>query len=35
MVETINDREFAERYNVTSANAIKAGRLLPQVFYYL
>ena len=35
IAETINDREFAERYNVTSANAINAGRLLPQVFYYL
>jgi threonine synthase len=33
--ETINDRVFAERYNVTSANAINPGRLLPQTFYYL
>jgi threonine synthase len=32
---TINDREFSQRYNVTCANAINAGRLLPQVFYYL
>jgi len=35
VVETINDRKFSERYNVTSANTINAGRLLPQVFYYL
>jgi len=35
VIGTINDREFADRYNVTSANAINAGRLLPQVFYYL
>ncbi|MDR2479281.1 MAG: threonine synthase [Treponema sp.] len=33
--ETINDRQFAERYGVTSANAINPGRLLPQTFYYL
>ena len=33
--ETINDRPFAERYNITSANAINPGRLLPQAFYYL
>jgi threonine synthase len=33
--ETINDRKFAERYGVTSANAINPGRLLPQTFYYL
>jgi len=32
---TINDRKFAERYSVTSANAINVGRLLPQAFYYL
>lgn len=31
----INDRRFADRYNVTSANAINPGRLLPQVLYYL
>jgi threonine synthase len=35
VVETINDREFSVRYNVTSSNTINAGRLLPQVFYYL
>ena len=35
VVETINDRKFSSRYNVTSANTINAGRLLPQVFYYL
>ena len=35
VVEIINDRKFSERYNVTSANTINAGRLLPQVFYYL
>jgi threonine synthase len=33
--ETINDRNFAERYGVTGANAINPGRLLPQTFYYL
>ena len=33
--EIINDRPFAERYNVSSANAINPGRLLPQAFYYL
>jgi threonine synthase len=31
----IRDRPFAGRHNVTSANAINAGRLLPQAFYYL
>jgi threonine synthase len=35
MVEAINDRPFAERYGLTSANAINLGRLLPQCFYYL
>ncbi|MDR0668767.1 MAG: threonine synthase [Treponema sp.] len=35
IVEVINDRPFAERYGVTSANAINLGRLLPQCFYYL
>jgi threonine synthase len=33
--EAINDRPFAGRYSITSANAINAGRLLPQSFYYL
>jgi threonine synthase len=33
--ELINDRPFAERYNITSANAINPGRVLPQAFYYL
>jgi len=33
--ETINDGPFTERYNITSANAINPGRLLPQAFYYL
>ena len=33
--ETINDRPFAERYGITSANAVNPGRLLPQAFYYL
>jgi threonine synthase len=32
--EAINDRPFAERYNITCANAINPGRLIPQVFYY-
>ena len=31
----ICDREFSERHNVTGANTINPGRLLPQVFYYL
>jgi threonine synthase len=35
IVEAINDRPFAERYGITSANAINLGRLLPQCFYYL
>jgi threonine synthase len=35
VTELINDRPFAERYNVTSANTINPGRLLPQAFYYL
>jgi threonine synthase len=33
--EAIKDRPFAERYGLTSANAINPGRLLPQSFYYL
>jgi threonine synthase len=33
--EAIHDRPFAERYGITSANAINPGRLLPQAFYYL
>ena len=33
--ELINDRPFAERYNVTSANTINPCRLLPQAFYFL
>jgi len=33
--DIIGDRPFAERYNITSANAINPGRLLPQAFYYL
>jgi threonine synthase len=35
IVEAINDRSFADRYGLTSANAINVGRLLPQAFYYL
>jgi threonine synthase len=31
----INDRTFAARYTITSANTINPGRLLPQTFYYL
>jgi threonine synthase len=31
----INDRAFATRYNITSANSINPARLLPQTFYYL
>jgi len=33
--QAINDRAFADRYHITSANTINPGRLLPQVFYYL
>jgi len=33
--EAINDRAFADRYRITSANTINPGRLLPQAFYYL
>jgi len=33
--EAINDRSFADRYRITSANTINPGRLLPQAFYYL
>jgi threonine synthase len=35
ITETIMDLPFAERYGITSANAINPGRLLPQAFYYL
>jgi len=31
----INDRAFAARYHITSANSINPARLLPQTFYYL
>ncbi|GHT85980.1 threonine synthase [Spirochaetia bacterium] len=34
IVEALNDRPFAERYGITSGNAINPGRLLPQAFYY-
>jgi threonine synthase len=33
--EVIQDQPFADRYGITSANAINVGRLLPQAFYYL
>jgi threonine synthase len=33
--EIIKDRPYAERYCITSANAINVGRLLPQSFYFL
>jgi threonine synthase len=35
VAELINDRPFAERHQVTSANTINPGRLLPQAFYFL
>jgi threonine synthase len=35
VVETIHDRPFSERYNISSANTINPGRLLAQVLYYL
>ena len=34
ITELINDRPFAERHNVTSANTINPCCLLPQAFYY-
>jgi threonine synthase len=34
IAEALHDRPFAERYSITSANAINPGRLFPQVFYY-
>jgi threonine synthase len=33
--EIIRDRPFAERYNISCANAINPGRLFPQAFYFL
>ena len=33
--DAFEDRPFAERYGLTSANTINVGRLLPQVFYFL
>jgi threonine synthase len=35
IIETINDLNFSQRYNVTCANSINPGRLFPQIFYYL
>jgi threonine synthase len=35
VTEIIRDRPFAERYSITSANALNVGRLLPQALYYL
>ncbi|MDR2494223.1 MAG: threonine synthase [Spirochaetaceae bacterium] len=35
VIEAMHDHPFAERYGVTTANAINPGRLLPQTFYYL
>jgi threonine synthase len=35
ITEIVTDRPFAERYGITGANAINAGRLIPQAFYYL
>jgi threonine synthase len=35
VIESINDRPFAERYSLTTANGLNPGRLLPQAFYYL
>jgi threonine synthase len=34
IVEAINDRPFAERHNITCANAINPGRFFPQALYY-
>ncbi|MDR1300993.1 MAG: threonine synthase, partial [Treponema sp.] len=35
VTEAIKDKPFAERYGISTANAINPGRLLPQSFYYL
>ncbi|MDR2632202.1 MAG: threonine synthase [Treponema sp.] len=35
VTEAIQDRPFAERYGISTANALNPGRLLPQAFYYL
>ncbi|MDR0568868.1 MAG: threonine synthase [Spirochaetaceae bacterium] len=35
VIEIIEDRPFAERYSITTANGLNPGRLLPQAFYYL
>jgi threonine synthase len=35
VTEIIRDRPFAERYSITTANALNVGRLLPQALYYL
>jgi threonine synthase len=35
VLETLQDRPFAERHSLTTANTINVGRLLPQSFYYL
>ena len=34
ITETINDRPFAERHNITSANTINSGTLLAQTLFY-
>jgi threonine synthase len=35
VAEVLHDKPFAERYRITSGNAINPGRLLPQAFYFL
>jgi len=35
VIETISDKKFTRHHNITSANTINSGRLLPQIFYYL
>ncbi|MDR1955631.1 MAG: threonine synthase [Treponema sp.] len=35
VIEAIKDQPFAERYSISTANALNPGRLLPQAFYYL
>ncbi|MDR1986017.1 MAG: threonine synthase [Treponema sp.] len=35
VIEAIKDKPFAERYGISTANALNPGRLLPQAFYYL
>jgi len=35
IIETVKDREFSQRYKITSANSINAVRLMPHIFCFL